>query len=186
MHSATNLPTLFAPIAAPEAAADLLSQVIQHSPIGIAVIDHVGQFVHVNPAYCRLYGWRSEQMLGQPFTMIVPPEQHARVLQRHRDFLDAGAPLKGAFDVRRADGQRLSILVESVRLPHPDGPARRLVYVVDISERRQVEQALQGSQQFLTAVLDGLGRFKAETVPIAQVGANTAQVQQMLDRVGFK
>jgi len=34
--------------------------------------------------------------------------------------------------------------------------------------------------------LVSLGRFKAETVPIAQVGANTAAVQQMLDRVGFK
>ncbi|MDO8418426.1 MAG: Fe(3+) ABC transporter substrate-binding protein, partial [Rubrivivax sp.] len=34
--------------------------------------------------------------------------------------------------------------------------------------------------------LVSLGRFKAETVPIGQVGANTAQVQQMLDRVGFK
>ena len=36
------------------------------------------------------------------------------------------------------------------------------------------------------AALAGLGRFKAEVVPIAKVGANTAQVQQMLDRVGFK
>ncbi len=36
------------------------------------------------------------------------------------------------------------------------------------------------------AVLSAMGRFKAETVPIAKVGANTAQVQQMLDRVGFK
>jgi iron(III) transport system substrate-binding protein len=36
------------------------------------------------------------------------------------------------------------------------------------------------------AVLTSLGRFKAETVPIAKVGANTAVVQQMLDRVGFK
>jgi iron(III) transport system substrate-binding protein len=34
--------------------------------------------------------------------------------------------------------------------------------------------------------LKSLGDFKAETVPIAKVGANTAQVQQMLDRVGFK
>ena len=34
--------------------------------------------------------------------------------------------------------------------------------------------------------LAGLGRFKTETVPIAKVGANTAAVQQMLDRVGFK
>jgi iron(III) transport system substrate-binding protein len=36
------------------------------------------------------------------------------------------------------------------------------------------------------AALASLGRFKTETVPIAKVGANTAQVQQMLDRVGFK
>jgi len=34
--------------------------------------------------------------------------------------------------------------------------------------------------------LQALGNFKSETVPIAKVGANTAQVQQMLDRVGFK
>ena len=36
------------------------------------------------------------------------------------------------------------------------------------------------------AALSSLGAFKAETVPIAKVGANTALVQQMLDRVGFK
>ena len=156
MPRATDLPIQLPPMAGYEAAAELLGQVIEHSPIGIAVIDHDGRFLHVNPAYCSLYGYCSEQMLGHAFTMIVPPEQHEQVLQRHRDFLDTGAPLKGEFDVRHADGQRLSILVESVRLPHPDGPARRLVYVVDITARRQIEQALQGSQQFLTEVLDGL------------------------------
>lgn len=30
------------------------------------------------------------------------------------------------------------------------------------------------------------GSFKAETIPLAAVGANTVKVQQMLDRVGFK
>ena len=34
--------------------------------------------------------------------------------------------------------------------------------------------------------LAALGRFKSETVPVARVGANTAAVQQMLDRVGFR
>lgn len=34
--------------------------------------------------------------------------------------------------------------------------------------------------------LAAMGAFKAETVPVAKVGANTAVVQQMLDRVGFK
>lgn len=37
----------------------------------------------------------------------------------------------------------------------------------------------------LTAMSGG-GDFKAETIPLAAVGANTVKVQQMLDRVGFK
>mgnify|MGYP000896341533 CR=1 FL=1 len=34
--------------------------------------------------------------------------------------------------------------------------------------------------------LSALGDFKAETVPLGKIGAATAQVQQMLDRVGIK
>jgi len=34
--------------------------------------------------------------------------------------------------------------------------------------------------------LSGSGDFKAETIPLAAVGANQVKVQQMLDRVGFK
>jgi len=34
--------------------------------------------------------------------------------------------------------------------------------------------------------MSGGGDFKAETIPLAAVGANSVKVQQMLDRVGFK
>ena len=34
--------------------------------------------------------------------------------------------------------------------------------------------------------LDALGKFKAETIPVGVVGRNQTQVQQMLDRAGFK
>jgi iron(III) transport system substrate-binding protein len=34
--------------------------------------------------------------------------------------------------------------------------------------------------------MSGGGDFKAETIPLAKVGANTVKVQQMLDRVGFR
>ena len=34
--------------------------------------------------------------------------------------------------------------------------------------------------------LKALGSFKAEVVPVAVVGANSAKVQQILDRVGFR
>ncbi len=34
--------------------------------------------------------------------------------------------------------------------------------------------------------LEALGKFKAETIPVAVTGANQTKVQQMLDRVGYK
>ncbi len=48
------------------------------------------------------------------------------------------------------------------------------------------EYATAPGVQMTNPALKALGSFKAETVPIAKVGANTTQVQQMLDRVGFK
>jgi iron(III) transport system substrate-binding protein len=38
----------------------------------------------------------------------------------------------------------------------------------------------------LKAMLGGASSFKADAVPAAVLGANQTQVQQMLDRVGFK
>ena len=65
-----------------------------------------------------------------------------------------------------------------------------LEYLVSDSAQRYFSD---GNNEFPVVVgvapneaLASLGRFKAETVPIAKIGANTAIVQQMLDRVGFK
>jgi len=51
----------------------------------------------------------------------------------------------------------LNVIAHSVRVPGDEGRWRRLVYVVDITERRRMESALQASQQFTRSVLDGLG-----------------------------
>jgi iron(III) transport system substrate-binding protein len=42
------------------------------------------------------------------------------------------------------------------------------------------------SVRLANPALDALGDFKQEAVPVSEVGANQARVQQMLDRVGYK
>ena len=42
------------------------------------------------------------------------------------------------------------------------------------------------SVKIANRALDSLGPFKAETVPVAQVGMNQVKIQQILDRVGYK
>ena len=134
----------------------LLQRILQESPIGMAVIHADGIYRIVNPAYGALYGYAPTELVGRSFTSVFPEAQRARVLARHQAFLTEGGTFRGDTDVLHRDGQVFSVLAESVRVPGADGEPCRLVYVVDISQRRRIEQALQSSQQFLHSVLDGL------------------------------
>ena len=133
-----------------------LDQMIARSPVGIAVIDIDGQFQAVNPAYCEMHGHTADALLAGDFLMMFFAEQRAQMLALHRRFLTEGGELKGEWSVRRADGQALAVLAESVRVPGADGQTHRLVYVVDISERKRMEVALLEAHHFLQSVIDGL------------------------------
>ena len=138
---------------APDGWTDL---VVAHAPMGIAVIDADGIYRSVNPAHCALYGYAAEELVGQPFTRIVPPERRALALARHHDFLARGEPMGGEFDVQHRDGRMFDVLLQSVAVQGADGRPMRLVYVLDITQRKQAERAVQAQQQFLQSVLDGL------------------------------
>jgi iron(III) transport system substrate-binding protein len=75
--------------------------------------------------------------------------------------------------------------------PHREEAVRFLEYLASDSAQRYFadgnnEYPVVNSVRTENPALAAMGRFKAETVPIAKVGAATAQVQQLLDRVGFK
>jgi len=72
-----------------------------------------------------------------------------------------------------------------------DAAVRFLEYLASDEAQRHFadgnnEYPVVASARTENPALMALGTFKAETVPIARVGANTARVQQMLDRVGLK
>ncbi len=139
--------------------AGLFQQLIQQSPVGIALLDADGVLRSVNPAYCAIHGYDEQALLGQHFTMLFAPTLHAQLSARHRAFLADGATAPATtaeWDMRRGDGQPLSVMAQSLRVHDAAGQPARLVYVMDISARRRAEQALQASRRFLHSVLDGL------------------------------
>ena len=133
-----------------------LDQIIARSPIAMAVIDFDGRYRAVNPAYCALYGRSPEMLLAGSFLQAFDAALHARLLARHQRFLGEGGELKGDWVVQRQDGARLNVVSESVRVPGADGQLYRLVYVLDITQRVQMERSLQAAHQFLQSVTDAL------------------------------
>lgn len=135
----------------------LLNEIIQQSPIGIAVIDTDGFYRNVNAAYGNLYGYTERELIGRSFTIIFAPELRQHMLQRHHGFLAGGDDIGGEFEVVCRDGSTKTILSKSVRIEDSgDGDLLRLVYVVDITERKLAERKLESARAFTESVLDGL------------------------------
>jgi diguanylate cyclase (GGDEF)-like protein/PAS domain S-box-containing protein len=79
----------------------------------------------------------------------------------HRQFLEHGGTLSGEVQVVRRDGTDLSVMLESVRVRGADGGPQRLIYVVDITARKLIEDVLRDSE----------ARFRAlfETIPLGVI-----------------
>lgn len=135
----------------------LLNEIIQQSPIGIAVIDLDGFYRNVNAAYGNLYGYADRELIGRSFTIVFAPEHRQRILQRHIAFLKGSNESGGEYEVVCRDGSTRTIISNSVRLSEAGtGDLLRLVYVVDITERKLAERKLESARLFTQSVLEGL------------------------------
>lgn len=145
-----------APLPAPGDPAVTLALLITRSPVGMAVIDRTGLLRTVNPAFCRLCGLAEAELLGQSFTRLLPAPRRARMLARLQAFLDGQSSIDGEWLALRPNGDTIRLRAQLVRVPGADAQPCGLLYVQDITQRKQADQALRASQRFLQAVLDGL------------------------------
>lgn len=121
----------------------LFQAILDRCPVGIAVIDYSGLYLTVNPAYCDIYGYTQQEMLHHSFTMIFPPEDSESILARHQRFLDEGERLGGEWSVVHRDGSMMTVFSESVTFFPQEGPPARLVYVLNITERKKAQEQMK-------------------------------------------
>lgn len=124
---------------------DNVERVIHAAPIGICVTDAQGRFERVNPAYCEFYGYREEELIGQPFTTVVP-EANRPILQDLHDRFIAGEDdeeLAQEWEVQGKDGRARNILARAARIIETDGAVKKVTFVVDITERKAMEARLE-------------------------------------------
>ncbi|GHC29157.1 hypothetical protein GCM10010082_23490 [Kushneria pakistanensis] len=123
-----------------------ISSIINATPMGICVLTEDGRFEMVNPAYCRFHGYEEHELIGRPFSMVVPYSSHQYLLRqqygaqgRHHGHIQHF----GECALVARNGERHTVIVESVRIEGEDGRPRDVVFLVDISERKKLEMALE-------------------------------------------
>ncbi|PIO48220.1 MAG: hypothetical protein CMR00_06410, partial [[Chlorobium] sp. 445] len=65
-----------------------LRTIIDSTPLGIVITNENAIIEYANQAYCEIYGYKPEELIGQSFTIIVPPEKKDFWLDLHQKYLD--------------------------------------------------------------------------------------------------
>lgn len=118
-------------------------QVLQDSaPIAMCVTDEAGIYKTVNRAYCELYGYTEEELIGQPATIMVEEHERPRVYQAYKDFFAGRAPLALQQDwvVLRRDKSKRQIKLSNAMLELDDGRRYMVSNIVDVTEQRRGEE----------------------------------------------
>jgi PAS domain S-box-containing protein len=134
--------------------------VIEAAPISICVLNAYDRFEIVNDAYCALTGYAREELLAAEVGDLHPPEERAADLaQLHARFAaDRRGPVE--YTLRTKTGERRTLLASGATIRTPDGPTRRLGFLVDITERKAAEEALRQAN----LELERANRAKSEFV----------------------
>jgi PAS domain S-box-containing protein len=119
----------------------------------IVTIDHEGRITEFNPAAERTFGHRRDGVVGRHLAdVIIPPslrEPHRRGFARYLATGEArvlGRRLE--MTAVRADGSEFPVELSISRIPI-DGPPSFTGYLRDITERKQAEDELRRSEEFL-------------------------------------
>src|SRR5262245_22136910 len=120
--------------------------ILETSPLGIVMVDGVGQIVRTNGRLEQMFGYQRGELVGEPLEALLP-ERFRAIHGRHRGtFFDDPhvRPMGLGLDLvaRRKDGREFPVEISLSYIRTANGTFA-LAFVSDITPRRNVERRLQ-------------------------------------------
>jgi len=132
---------------------DFNEDIVQNMTEGIAIEDAEGRIIFINSAAANLLGYSPEELLGQHWTVIIPPDQHPSVQAANERRLSGEAD-RYELQFIRKDGARVPVLVSGRPRVEEGRFAGTLAAFTDITRHKQVEEELQHSIERLRRTFD--------------------------------
>jgi len=113
------------------------------APDAMALSDPDGTVLLVNPAYCALYGYRPDELVGHSFAIIFPPDVREAAARQYREiFAGAGPTQTYETWITRKDGTERFVQSRAELLIQDGRPRAMLSIIRDITDRKRAEEAL--------------------------------------------
>ena len=127
----------------------------QYASDAMSLSDPEGIVLAANPAYCELYGYSPQEVIGQSFAIIFPSAVREWAVREYkRTFADTEIPPTVEATIERRDGEQRIV---EVRYNFTQVGGRRVAMISlirDITARKQTEKALLQSDRELNDFFD--------------------------------
>jgi PAS domain S-box-containing protein len=161
-----------------------VTSLFENATEGFVVTDSQGNIVLVNPSACRIFGYASEEMIGQKIELLIPDhykQSHVKLRdgfyqQPRNRIMGHGRELYG----RKKGG--VSFPVEVSLSTYVQNEDRFVIaFIVDITHRKEIEQNMVKQQKQLERVSDEMRKLNAELE--AKVEERTVILKEALQRL---
>ncbi len=161
------------PRAALKAKAEVLltSDLLESIPDAIVAVGQDGLILEVNSRAEELFGYRRDQLIGQPIEMLVPERYRGRHYRHRLDFTNAPKPrpMGAGLDLygRRKDGSEFPVEISLSLISLENGMSFVLSAIRDISDRKRIEAALrQAHQELERRTTEEIGEYRSRLASI--------------------
>ena len=136
-----------------------VAQTIESIMITDAQLDLPGpKIIFVNPAFTQMTGYPAAEAIGKTPKITQGPRTDKTVLRRLRQNLERGESFAGETINYRKDGTEFDLAWQVAPIRDPGGKITHFVATQhDISERKQVENALRASEERMRLATEATG-----------------------------
>jgi PAS domain S-box-containing protein len=118
-------------------------QIADNSPISIIITRH-GVIHYTNPTFCRLTGYRNDELTGRQFTDLIHPDNRSGVSDLIAKW-ESGrfVTTHGAIRIVRKSGdiRRAELFVSSIQ---DGGEQAEMINLIDVTQQIRLEEKLRG------------------------------------------
>lgn len=126
-----------------KSAEEQLRLVVESAPYGMLRIDESGTITLVNSQIEHLFGYAREELLGKPTEFLLPARLRSHPGDAESDQVDSRALGHGReIFALKSDGSEIPVEV-SLNAIHGPGGTQVLASVIDITERKRVEEEIR-------------------------------------------
>lgn len=130
-----------------------LAAIVASSADAIMAADLEGHLTHWNMGAQRLYGYTAQEIIGRPFSILLPPERSSEFSSTLKRLLN-GESVTVPHTVRvRKDGQRVDVAMSACPIHGPGGGIVGVSAIArDITEQKRAEERIRHSERLYRGI----------------------------------